>query len=83
MKPREEKRRLQTAGETIQAFYPLILCAVSLPLVIKFDAWWAGIALGVILLMLHKTWWTCIFGLMNSIALIAMMLVCIGRWIAG
>jgi MFS superfamily sulfate permease-like transporter len=83
MRPAEEQSRLRIAGESIQAFYPLILSVFATPLIIKFDVLWVGILLGVILLALHKTWWTCIFGLLNSMAVIAMMLACVVAWIVG
>ena len=84
MKPAaEEESRLRIAGESVQAFYPLILSAVATPLVLKFDVPWAGILLGLVLLALHKTWWTCIFGLMNSMAVFAMMITCLVAWIAS
>ena len=83
MRPAEEQSRLRTAGESIQVFYPLILSAVATPLILKFDVLWVGILLGVVLLALHKTWWTCIFGLMNSMAVFAMMLACVVAWIVG
>ena len=84
MKPAtEQQSRLRTAGESIQAFYPLILSVVATPVILKFDVLWVGIVLGVILLALHETWWTCIFGLMNSIAVLAMMIACAVAWIGG
>ena len=78
-----EQSRLRIAGESVQAFYPLILSAVATPVVLKFDILWFGFFLGVVLLALHKTWWTCIFGLMNSMAVLAMMIACAVAWIAG
>jgi hypothetical protein len=83
MKPAAKvQSRLQTAGAYLQAFSPLILSAVATPLILRFDVPWVGILLGVVLLALHKTWWTCIFGLMNAMAVFAMMIACAVAWIA-
>ena len=79
----ERQSRIQIAGEAVQAFYPLILSAIATPFILKFDILWFGIMLGVVLLALHKTWWTCIFGLMNGMAVFAMMLACVVAWIVG
>jgi hypothetical protein len=74
---------LQKVCEALHAFYPLILSVVATPLILKFDVFWVGILLGIFLLVLKNTWWTCIFGLLNAMAVVAMMLACVVTWIAS
>ncbi len=67
--------RLQQIVENILPFYPVILVVVLTPAFSFSGVSWAGIMLGVVLLVYQETWWTCIFGLLNVIAIFAMMIV--------
>jgi hypothetical protein len=51
-------------------FYPMILSSVAVPLAIAAGMPWIGVVVCLVLLLLMRTWWTCIFGLMNWMCLI-------------
>ena len=63
--------------DSIQAFYPLACVVVFTPLSIALGHPWLGIILFVVILFLWRTWWTCVFGLMNSMALFGGILGCL------
>lgn len=73
----------QKVREALRTFYPLILSVVATPLILRLDVLFVGILLGIILLALKNTWWTCIFGLLNAMAVVAMMLACVVAWITS
>ena len=77
-----ESSTLGKIGEALQAFYPLIISVVLTPIIVKLHMPWIGLALGVILFALKRTWWTCIFGLLNAMAILAMMIACTVSWVA-
>jgi hypothetical protein len=70
-------------GTAFHTFYPLIVSVVHTPIIVKFQVPWFGLALGVVLFALKRTWWTCIFGLLNAMAVLAMMIACVVAWIAS
>ena len=51
------------------AFYPIACVVVFVPLTTVIGHPWIGIVLFIVIHYLWKTWWTCIFGLMNAMAL--------------
>ena len=67
--------------DALQTFYPLIVSLVLTPFVVVLNLPWIGLALGVVLFALKRTWWTCVFGLLNAMAIIAMMLACVVSWV--
>ena len=52
----------------IKATYPTILVLGLFPILILIP--WAGLILSIILFMLWEKWWSCIFGLMNTISIL-------------
>ena len=82
MKREEPKQsKLEMVGGFIQVLYPLILSAFTTPIILRMNWLWVGFLLGVVLIVLHETWWTCLLGLVNSMGILAMMIACLLAWI--
>jgi len=75
-----EDSTLGKIKDALQAFYPLIVSLVLTPFVLALNLPWIGIALGAVLFSLKRTWWTCIFGIFNAMAIVAMMVACVVLW---
>ena len=63
--------------ETLQAFYPIVCVVIFVPATIAIGHPWIGIVLFIVIHWLWKTWWTCIFGLMNAMVLWAGIAGCL------
>jgi hypothetical protein len=63
--------------DALRAFYPTITTVVVLPAVILLGYPWIGIPIFAVVLCLRKTWWTCVFGLMNTVVLCGGILACL------
>jgi hypothetical protein len=69
--------------DVLQTFYPLIASLVLTPFIVVLNLPWIGLLLGVVLFALKRTWWTSIFGLLNAMAIIAMMFACVVSWVTS
>jgi hypothetical protein len=67
--------------DSIQAFYPIACVVIFLPATIAIGHPWIGIVLFIVILRLWKTWWTCVFGLMNAMMLWAGIAGCLVPYI--
>jgi hypothetical protein len=76
-----EESTLGKIKDALQTFYPLIVSLVITPFIVVLNLPWIGLALGAVLFALKRTWWTCIFGLLNAMAIVAMMLACVVSWV--
>jgi hypothetical protein len=59
----------QDVIDVIRTFYPTLATVIVLPMAMLSGHPWIGIVIFIIILYLRKTWWTCIFGLLNGAAL--------------
>jgi len=58
------------------AFWPLLITTIVTPLSIHFQQPWLGLTTLVGIALARKRWWTCVFGLINDIALAVGVLNC-------
>ena len=66
----------QTIRDAIQAFYPIAVVVVFTPVLLVEGYAWVGILIAILLFVLVRTWWTCIFGLLNWLFVLAMLIAC-------
>jgi hypothetical protein len=65
--------------DVMAAFWPVIVCpAVSLS-TLHFSPW-AGVMIGLVVLLLRRLWWTCIFGLLVTCVIVASMIASGFAW---
>ncbi len=62
--------------EFLAAFWPLLAAIIVTPLTIYFRQPWIGIVILIGIALDQKRWWTCVFGLLNAIALAVGVLNC-------
>lgn len=62
--------------EFLSALWPLLSTMIVTPLSMCFRQPWIGIIILMGIALAYKRWWTCVFGLLNFIALAAGVVSC-------
>jgi hypothetical protein len=64
-------------AENVSAFWPLLATPVIMFLAFHFRLPWLGMIAFVVLGLAIRYWWTCVFGLLNAMALLGGFLGCV------
>lgn len=67
--------------DSLQSCYPIACVFIFVPVTILIGHPWFGIVLFIAIHFLQKTWWTCVFGLMNSMILWGGIIACLITYI--
>lgn len=66
----------RTILDGLATFWPTLVTPAVLALSVHFRHPWLGVAVFVSIALAHRWWWTCIFGLLNAMALLGGILGC-------
>ena len=68
--------RASDVRDAAQAFWPMLVTFVVVPTAVVTDALWIGPLVLLPILIVPRFWWTCIFGLLNWMTLVAGIAMC-------
>lgn len=61
----------------LRALYPAVFTVTIVPFCVFVGVWWLGIIVCIALMFMIEHWWRCITGLLNFMALIGGICLCL------
>lgn len=71
-----QPRRWRSIFEFLATFWPAMVAPIVLILSVRFHHPWLGMAVFVGMAVARRWWWTCVFGLLNALAILGGFIGC-------